>query len=524
MTKSLTITDMGFLYAETVSRPNHVAALQIFDIPEYATKNYTDELYQALKQHKNIESPFNCRVSTNLTSGATWQQDDNVDLDYHLRHIMLPLPGNKQQLLEYVEQEHSNLLDRNRPLWEAHLITGLANNQFAMYVKMHHAFTDGAKANKIMQSYLAKNPQAELLPFWSIVQTKPRRNQTSSSITDKLLKQSASIRENISAIPAILGLSSKLILQGAKVYSSSIPTPFTAAKTPFSISPQRARRAATSQISLTRSKNISKLTGTTINDVIVCVCDIALHRYLSESHCQLDQPLKAQMPISLRDESDSLSNNRIAIMMVELAQSNAAPLARLMAIKDSCSKLKKAAQQLPDQALTSYSLASQGLAIMSEILQLDSVLPPVGNVLISNVPGPKNALYLKGAKLRECYPLSVLPPGISLNITLYSYLDQINVGLIACRTSLPDLANIGHYIHDAFIELETAVMNNAIDSVSEQLAQLSLGNNIHKNMHNIIEVINNSACHELRQNVSEDSTENSDVIVGIEDKKIKDIA
>ena len=200
------------------------------------------------------------------------------------------------------------------------------------------------------------------------------------------------------------------------------------------------------------------------------------------------------MPISLRDESDTLSNNRIAIVMVELAQSNATPLARLMAIKDSCSKLKKEAQLLPDQALTSYSLASQGLAIVSEVLGLDSILPPVGNVLISNVPGPKKTLYLQGAKLRECYPLSVLPPGISLNITLYSYLDQINVGLIACRSNLPDLANIGHYINDAFIELETVVMNSAIESVTEQLAQLSQGNNVHKNMHNIIEVLNDSAC------------------------------
>ena len=149
---------------------------------------------------------------------------------------------------------------------------------------------------------------------------------------------------------------------------------------------------------------------------------------------------------------------------------------RLMTIKDSCIKLKKEAKLLTKEALTSYTLASQGLALVSEILKLDTVLPPMGNVLISNVPGPKEALYLMGAEMQQCYPISVLPPGMSLNITLYSYNNSINVGLISCRSAMPDLTNLASFITEAFIELESAVLSSAALSVSEQISRLSFDN------------------------------------------------
>ena len=227
---------------------------------------------------------------------------------------------------------------------------------------------------------------------------------------------------------------------------------------------------------------------------MVCICDIALHRYLADLDYQLNQPLTAQIPVSLRDPNDITSNNRIAITMVELGHSNATPLTRLMAIKDACDKLKQEASLLSDEALTSYTLASQGLAVISELLKLDDVLPPVGNVLISNVPGPRKPMYMMGAKMLECFPLSALPPGMSLNITLYSYMDHLNVGLIACRTNLPDLTKISSYIEDAFSELEQAVMNSAIDIVSEQIARLTQDDGLSNSMQELIGVINDNAC------------------------------
>ena len=499
--KALTLPDMGFLYCETVSRPNHVAAMQIFDIPSNYQGDYSEDLYQQLMQFSQLEAPFNYKLHTAYSGVMHWQQDDNVDLEYHVRRARLPMPGSREQLIEYIEHAHSNLMDRSRPLWEMHLISGLANNQFAIYFKMHHAFTDGAKANRIVLSYLSPQADGQLQAFWSQKGFESKKGDVTvkASLVHKLKQNSAVLTKQVRAIPSILGLSSKLLLQGINVYKANIPTPFTAPKTPFSVSPKRARRAATSILPLSRVKNIGKIAGTTVNDVVVCICDIALQRYLADLDYQLKQPLTAQIPVSLRDPNDTASNNRIAITMVELGHSNAAPLTRLMAIKDACDKLKQEASLLSDEALTSYTLASQGLAVISELLKLDDILPPVGNVLISNVPGPRKTMYMMGAKMQECFPLSALPPGMSLNITLYSYMNNLNVGLIACRTNLPDLTKLSSYIADAFAELEQVVMNSAIDIVSEQIARLANDDTLTHGMHELISVINDNACSTVTQ-------------------------
>ena len=255
-----------------------------------------------------------------------------------------------------------------------------------------------------------------------------------------------------------------------------MPTPFMAPKTPFSVSPKRARRAAISALPLTRVKRIGKMTGATINDVVVTICDMAIHNYLESKNFKLKKPLVAQMPMSLREAGDTVTNNQVAISLVELAYSGESPLERLMTIKDSCIKLKNETRLLTKEALTRYTMASQGLAVVSEFLNLDTVLPPMGNVLISNVPGPQAPLYMMGAKMEQCFPISVLPPGMSLNITLYSYNGTINVGLVSCRSALPDLTELAAYVTNAFVELENEVLTSAVSSVSEQISLLTKPN------------------------------------------------
>jgi len=200
---------------------------------------------------------------------------------------------------------------------------------------------------------------------------------------------------------------------------------------------------------------------------------MAIHNYLKTRNVVLKKPLVAQMPMSLRDASDQVSNNQVAISLVELAYAGERPLERLMTVKESCLKLKSEAKLLTKEALTSYTLVSQGLAAASELLNLDTVLPPMGNVLISNVPGPSKALYMMGAKMDKCFPISVLPPGMSLNITLYSYNGSIHVGLVACRSALPDLTELAAYIDDAFSALENEVLDSAIESVTDHIQLLS---------------------------------------------------
>nr|WP_075518965.1 wax ester/triacylglycerol synthase family O-acyltransferase [Moritella viscosa]SHO16508.1 Putative uncharacterized protein [Moritella viscosa] len=472
--QALTLVDMGFLYTETVASPKHVAGLQIFTVPKNYEGNFTRDLFDSLMSQDEIKKPFNLKLKKQLTGQYYWKEDDNIDLSYHVRFAMLPQPGNESQLLHFIEHQHETLLDRNRPLWEMILIDGLEDNKFAIYLKAHHAFTDGAKANQLLMSYLSKNTDAPMTAFWNVELEQKEKHL--DSMLSSLTKTSKKLTDQVKSIPSLTKLTTKLLFQAANVYKADMPTPFMAPKTPFSVSPKRARRAAVSALSLTRVKRIGKMTGATINDVVVTICDMAIHNYLESKNFKLKKPLVAQMPMSLRDASDTVTNNQVAINLVELAYHGESPLERLMTIKDSCIKLKNETRLLTKEALTSYTMASQGLAVVSEFFNLDTVLPPMGNVLISNVPGPQHPLYMMGAKMEQCFPISVLPPGMSLNITLYSYNGLINVGLVSCRSALPDLADLADDVSKAFIELENEVLKSASVSVSEQIALLTMKN------------------------------------------------
>jgi diacylglycerol O-acyltransferase len=470
--KALTLADMGFLYTETVTSPKHVAGLQIFSLPANYHGHFTHDLFDNLMSHKDVKYPFNLKLKKQLTGLFHWQADRNIDLSYHVRFTTLPKPGIEDQLLAYIEQQHEKLLDRNRPLWQMTLIDGLEKNQFAVYIKFHHALADGMRSNQLLMSYLNHNQRSPLTAFWAIEH--PEKKHEIESLLTSLSKTSKKISNQVKSIPSLTKLTTKLLLQAAHIYKAGMPTPFTAPKTPFSVSPTHERRLAKVSLPLTCLKRLSIITGATINDIAVTLCDMAIHNYLSSKNITLEKPLVAQIPISLRHKSDTTTNNRIGISMVELAYSGECALERLTTIKNACIQLKNETNLLTDEAFINYTLASQGLAVVSELLKLDTVLPPMSNVLISNLPGPRLPLYMMGAKMEQCIPLSALPPGISLNITFYSYRDTMNIGLVACRNALPDLTNLATYIEAAFVELESDVMKCAATLVSEKIAQFTL--------------------------------------------------
>ena len=489
--QALTLVDMGFLYTETVTSPKHVAGLQIFSIPKNYPGNFSRDLFDNLMSQQDIKKPFNQKLKKQITGQYFWQEDNNIDLSYHVRFAMLPKPGNEDQLLNFVEHQHETLLDRSRPLWEMILIDGLADNKFAIYVKVHHAFTDGAKANQLLMAYLSENVESPMTAFWAI--DHPQKTRAAKTALSLLSDTSKLVTNHVKSIPSLTKLTTKLLFQAASMYKADMPTPFMAPKTLFSVSPKRARRAAMKSLSLSRVKTLGRITGATINDVVVTVCDMAIHNYLKTRNVVLKKPLVAQMPISLRDASDKVSNNQVAISLVELAYAGEYPLERLMTVKESCVRLKNETRLLTKEALTSYTLASQGLAAASELLHLDTILPPMGNVLISNVPGPSTALYMMGAKMDKCFPISVLPPGMSLNITLYSYNGSIHVGLVACRSALPDLTELAAYIDDAFTVLENEVLVSAIETVSDHIHLLSSSQHNDDIKKESVEIISNMA-------------------------------
>ncbi len=164
--KKLSFMDTGFLLSESRETPMHVGGVSLYTVPEGAdAKDFLHSLADNLRNVTEFMPPFGDRLKTGRlgVAGPTyWEPDPALDIDYHIRHSALPQPGRYRELFTLVSRLHTALLDRNRPLWEMHLIEGLQNRQFAVYSKTHHAAVDGARSVHISRSMLSADPESRL--------------------------------------------------------------------------------------------------------------------------------------------------------------------------------------------------------------------------------------------------------------------------------------------------------------------------------------------------------------------------
>jgi hypothetical protein len=192
--------------------------------------------------------------------------------------------------------------------------------------------------------------------------------------------------------------------------------------------------------------------------VALTCLDGALRRYLSDQGVELKRPITIQMPVNLRREGEKTAGNKIGIIQVELSPPTDDPYVRLRNIGFSLRNVRTMIDSVAPEGIESYTILTGLVAQIAEMLKLSNTLPPMGNTLVSNVPGPKEHLYLKGAKMEEMHPISTLPPSNLLNITLFSYAGDLFFGLIA-TDELPNLQRLGLYVQEAFTELETSVQD-----------------------------------------------------------------
>jgi WS/DGAT/MGAT family acyltransferase len=452
---SLSFYDYAFLLTETADSPKHVAGLQIFRPPAGYAGDFVSDLVAALRG-RAPGPPFNLRVQNSLIGLPRWVDDEHFDLSYHLRQSRLPKPGTRRQLMDLVARLHSILLDRQRPLWEVHVIEGLDDGCFALYSKIHHSYCDGATLVKIMLGTLNRAPDDRALragwePLHRAVYPDAARG-----LAPVIGRTVGTVRASVTTALELSGMAGRMAMQRLGIESGRLPVPFTAPRTRLNTTVTRARRAAIGELPLDEVIRFAKQTQTTVNDVVVTICDIALTRYLRERDDVPDGPLVAQMPVSLRRDGNEEMGNQIAILPLTLGRTGQDPLRRLREISRSAAEVKEEALALSPDTVSVYTLMIQGLAQAGELLGINDTMPPQGNILISNVPGPKYPLYLWGAELISSYPLSAIPPGMSMNITVFSYRDKLDVGLIAGYDAIPDVEVLPGYMGEAFEALKSA--------------------------------------------------------------------
>jgi diacylglycerol O-acyltransferase len=452
------ITDSIFLLGESREHPLHVGGLQLFQLPDGAGPDYVSDAYRELITRDEVQPLFRKRLRGPVGSIGkwSWTNDDQMDLEYHVRLSALPGPGRVRELLELTSRLHGSLLDRHRPLWEHHLIEGLEGNRFATYTKVHHALLDGVSALRLLRRSLSEDPNdLRLRPLWEISLRSPTRPDAEGRGGGaRRLVESAggAIGDLLGVTPAMV----KSISRGLREQAATLP--FKAPKTMLNVPITGARRFAAQSWQLARIKAIGTATGATLNDVLLAMCSGALRRYLLEFNALPDRPLIAMVPVSLRAKSDTATagGNQVGTILCDLGTHLADPADRLARIRASAGDGKAALSGLsPLQILAMSALIVAPLAI-APIPGAVRLTPPPFNLIISNIPGPPKPLYAAGARLMGVYPLSIPYDGQALNITITSYAGSIEIGLTGCRRSVPHLQRLLIHLEDSLVELETA--------------------------------------------------------------------
>lgn len=448
--------DAAWLMVESTATPMHVGSLTIFSLPPKAPESFLKDLVAEMREHRNFAPPFNLKLANPALKGVlpAWVEDHTIDLDYHLRHSALPAPGGERELGVLISRLHSHQLDFNRPLWEFHLIEGLENNRFALYVKMHHSQVDGVGGMKMLQKMLSPDPNApDMLPPWSIGRgsgeaSKPRAPRPS------LQEQ---IKAQASTLPSVIKALTEVVGSAMQQRDPANAAPFVAPRSILNRKIGGQRRFATQHYDLARIKAVAKATETTVNDIFLELCAGSLRRYLEEIQALPNQPLTAGIPVSIRPADDAESGNAISFIIANLNTQLGDSMKRLKGIKESVTIAKEKLQALPKASLVNYTMLFMAPYILSMLTGLGGRTKPMFNITISNVPGPAQTLFFNGAKLEQMYPISLLSHGQALNITVVSYAGQFNVGFTGCRDTLPHMQRLATYMAEELEALEVAV-------------------------------------------------------------------
>jgi WS/DGAT/MGAT family acyltransferase len=451
--------DAMFLLGESREQPMHVGGLMLFELPEGAgrdhvfperSRDYVSRLYHEMVTAPAVNPLFARRVRNRLLDLGywSWDQDGEIDLDYHVRLSALPRPGRYRELFELTSRLHGTLLDRHRPLWEMHLIEGVEGRRFALYSKVHHSMIDGVTALRWMQDTLTTDPDRTGMPAtYALPETKPEPSP-------------AGLLPTVGRIPGAAG---RLLLDlagltpvGLKSLIQST-TPFPAPRTIFNQPITGARRFAAQSWPIERLEKVRAITGATLNDVMLAMCSGALRNYLLELDALPDKALTAMVPVSLRGGSDAPGGgNSLSTLITDLATDVADPELRIRRIMASTSYGKGVLSGLTP--LQNLMIGAVGFGVAGPAAVLPGVAgrtTPPYNVVISNVPGPaESPLYWNRSRLLGMYPASIVLNGQALNISVTSYDHHLHFGLIGCRRTVPHLQRLLVHLETSLAELE----------------------------------------------------------------------
>ncbi|MET9273750.1 wax ester/triacylglycerol synthase family O-acyltransferase [Kribbella sp. NPDC003557] len=474
--------DAMFLGGETREQPMHVGGLMLFELPEGAgrdhvfpeiSRDFVSWLYHEIVAAPEVNPLFSRRVRNRPADLGywSWEQDDAIDLEYHVRLSALPRPGRFRELFELTSRLHGTLLDRHRPLWEMHLIDGVEGRRFAIYSKIHHSMIDGVTALRWMQATLTTDPNQTDMPATYALPGVGGEGLPAGTESGGGMSTPAELLAAIGRLPGRavgaaahgVGGAGQLLAELGGLAPAGLKgllqatMPFQAPRTIFNQPVTGARRFAAQSWPIERLEKVRAITGATLNDVLLAMCSGALRNYLLEQNALPDKALTAMVPVSLRTKDDAPGGgNSLATLIADLATDEPDPERRIRRIMFSTTQAKGVLSGLTP--LQNLIVGALGFGVAGPAAILPGVAgrtPPPYNVVISNVPGPTDSpLYWNRSRLLGMYPASIVLNGQALNISVTSYAHELHFGLVGCRRTVPHLQRMLGHLETSLDDLE----------------------------------------------------------------------
>ncbi len=461
--KALSPLDSLFLWGERPDTMMHVAGLMIFSPPEGVPRTYLRDLVQESLAVTDVKSPWNRKLQSTVlpTPFRSWVTDEDIDLDYHVRHSALPHPGGERELGVLVSRLHSHALDMSRPPWELHFIEGLEGGRFAVYIKIHHSLVDGYSAVKLLVASLSETAEETDKPMFfasGLPPRTPRAESDGGGLISDLSDLIGGVRtHSASALTLTKRVASPLL-----PFTHRQPELASGVRAPNSILNGRIgrnRRFATQQYCLSDIKALSHHFDVTLNDIFLSIVGGGLHRFLSELGELPEKSLVAFLPVNVRAKEDNGGGNAIGAILAKVGSNVADPVERLELVSASAGAAKAQLEGMTRQGILAYSaytMAPTGLQGLGAIAGIRGGVPINFNLCVSNVPGPRHHLYLRGSRLEASYPVSIPYHSMALNITMQGYANTLGLGFVGCRDTLPHLQRLAVYTGEALAALTAA--------------------------------------------------------------------
>jgi diacylglycerol O-acyltransferase len=453
MSTPIPMLDLMFFLTETVDNPRHVGSVLVFRKPKRGGGQTVRQIVDAYLAAKPLP-PFN-RIPVFRRPGLpVWEDAPRIDTAHHVLHLALPAPGSNEQLHRLVADLHAPMLERHRPGWKVYVIDGLADGRFALYHKCHHALVDGESGMRILRQSLSESATDRRIRTTIGLAHPQRPRPAPRGLQERLEREARQLaarsysvgRGSLHALNQALG--------GLRGYSPRQPRAFTAPHTPMNDPIYNARSISHATLPLGRMQQVARAWGATVNDVTLCALDAGINRYLRRRGAAPDHPIVALCPVSLHDPGAKDVTTNVSAIFPALGPVSASIGQRLETIMANTRAAKAELKGLGKNVAYAYAVVAFAISETLTVASPEALGLVPANMLVSNVRGPEQPLYLNGARLEALFPVSTLIVGIGLNVTFMSYAGQVILGFTANGSALPEVESLARDTTDAFVGLE----------------------------------------------------------------------